>query len=233
MLEIVKYSFQTTRGLKQYKEVSHVFYSTSNKVSKIRTINPADRLCVKNPPTKFLVKTDHLKNPCAKPKVEYYQPPRATPIYICKPQDLKKIVQPSPCKCPAKRPPKSILQVIRETIWFGMKLGVAGAVVYVTIDYGLWGSSEETSCLYSKMYYHLQLLLNNECEEDPQVPRLDVVTHSAGRAWNKGVSKVCETLWYVPKTIIQCVKDFIWTEKAIKEQRVMDMSKPKDGYSCR
>ena len=40
-------------------------------------------------------------------------------------------------------------------------------------------------------------------------------------------------MWYIPKTIIQLVKDFIWTDKATKEQRVMDMSQPDDGYGCR
>jgi hypothetical protein len=62
--------------------------------------------------------------------------------------------------------------MIRDTLLFGLKLGTAGAVVYVTIDNGIWGSSEEASSLYNKIYYHLQLLRREECEEETTVGKI-------------------------------------------------------------
>ncbi|XP_069698828.1 uncharacterized protein [Periplaneta americana] len=170
--------------------------------AKLKTINLADQLCKKSQPTKLVVSKDGFKDPCVQTTTPGYKRPKVMPVYICKPREMKRICPPQPCKCLPKMPPKTLQQKVLSGLWLATKIGIAGGVLYVTVDNGVWQGSEQTSCLYNKIYNHVLLFFNKEIIDEPEVPKLNEISHRLKETWNKGVILVCSYLINAPTMLV-------------------------------
>lgn len=80
---------------------------------------------------------------------------------------MKKMCAPKPCPCPTKS--ASVSSGILGPIKFALKAALAGALVFLTVDIGMWGDPETTETLYYTIY---KTILPQQCkDEDEEPPR--------------------------------------------------------------
>lgn len=92
---------------------------------------------------------------------------------------MKKMCAPKPCPCP----PKSSSEGILGPIKFALKSIVAGALVFLTVESGIWSDPKTTEALYYSWY---KVLLPKVCEdEDEELQRETFLDRSQHR-------EVCE-----------------------------------------
>lgn len=68
-------------------------------------------------------------------------------IRVASGDELKRMCAPMPCKYP-ERP--SIFQLILNAIGTAFKVLIAGSLIYVTYDAGLWSDADKTEELYKR-----------------------------------------------------------------------------------
>lgn len=79
---------------------------------------------------------------------------------------MKKMCAPKPCPCPPRVSTTS--SGIMGPIKFVLKAALAGALVFLTVDIGMWGDPEVTEALYYTMY---KMVLPKVCkDEDEELP---------------------------------------------------------------
>lgn len=68
-------------------------------------------------------------------------------IRVCTGAEMKKICPPKLCDCPPKKK-KGFFACLMQLFALGFKILVAGGIVYISYDAGIWGDSEQTERLY-------------------------------------------------------------------------------------
>lgn len=80
---------------------------------------------------------------------------------------MKKMCAPKPCPCPPKS--GGVSRGAFGPIKFLLKAALAGALVFLTVEAGIWSDPETTESLYYTVY---QMLLPKVCkDEDEEVHR--------------------------------------------------------------
>ncbi|XP_050308148.1 uncharacterized protein LOC126744679 [Anthonomus grandis grandis] len=74
--------------------------------------------------------------------------PKPKTIRVCTGAELRKMCPPPVCPCePTKKKVRSFGLI--RFLGFGLKSAIAAAMVYITYDMGIWGTTEDTQQLYS------------------------------------------------------------------------------------
>lgn len=83
-------------------------------------------------------------------------------IRVCTGAEMKKMCAPKVCPCPRK---SSVPLGVAGLVKFALKAALAGSIVYLTVQAGVWGKPETSEELYYTFY---QMLLPKVCKDDDE-----------------------------------------------------------------
>ncbi|XP_026684735.1 MICOS complex subunit MIC13 homolog QIL1, partial [Diaphorina citri] len=98
---------------------------------------------------------------------------------------------------------------------FGTKVGLVGAAVYYTNEYGVWQDADSSAKVVQELrkLYHQQVspyvkdVKTNVPLEVPEIPSISDIGHSLGSSWNSGVLSTFNFLANLPSHVNQWTTD--------------------------
>lgn len=100
-------------------------------------------------------------------------------------------------------------------IRFGTKVGIVGASVYYSNEYGVWGDADSSikvigdvrSLYHQHISPYVKEVKTNVSVEVPEIPSLSQISNSALSSWNSGVLYTFKFLVNLPSHLSQWTAD--------------------------
>ncbi|KAL1452692.1 hypothetical protein WDU94_006896 [Cyamophila willieti] len=100
-------------------------------------------------------------------------------------------------------------------IRFGTKVGLVGATVYYTNEYGVWNDADSSAKVVKELrsLYHqyvnpyVEEAKSNVPLEVPDIPSISQISHSIFSSWNSGVLYTSQFLINLPSHVSQWTTD--------------------------
>lgn len=113
---------------------------------------------------------------------------------------------PKPCPCPPKT--KSVSAGALGPLKFALKAALAGALVFLTVEAGLWGEPETSEALYYSIY---STILPKVCkDEDEEVRKETFLDRSAHKEVCEAYQGLMEIVSVVLTNQLLLVQRKIW-----------------------
>ncbi|KAG0720863.1 MICOS complex subunit MIC13 QIL1 [Chionoecetes opilio] len=96
---------------------------------------------------------------------------------------------------------------VLKTAWFATKVGIGGGVIYLTVDQGIWGSSQQATAAYDRVF-DIMPGTKSVSEKYLNLPKKEDVNINFRSYWNTGVFYTFDFVANVPSKVVS-LKDYV------------------------